>query len=913
MQKLIAGNFELDLEKSVSIPLVFKISDIRDISKRSGSFSKTIVLPGTEINNRFFDGIYDFNNDFTNFNPNVKTPCVFSLDGDEHINGYLQLKTVVRDDKGEINYNVVLYDNVLTFWTNLDKKKLGDLDFSALDHIYTKDNIVTSWGHAWTDGYFYPMLYNSQSIIKTTDFKPAIYLKYLLDKIITDAGFTWSGNLKSNPIFEKEVLLNSIDRPTISPTVAASKTFRVSKSAPELIATELVPNAPIFIVPLPVDFDDETTPPNQDANNLWSVNKFTAPLVGNYRINLQNIRTRITYNYTVSPNNFFTPNGYGNAGMDLIVEIRDNLSNLVDSQIIPFTFVNQVLTRLSTSRVFDSFFINQPLYVNNLLDIYLGAGWTIELFIRPTGTSQIQNAFGTAPQPEYTITSIEFYEVEGGIESLFVQYAYDDNVPLIFEDFINTEFDQKEIIKDIIARYNCFVYVNPEDSGDIVFNIRDEFYATAPILDYTDKKDFNTRDQIKLIGELQSEEMLLSYTKGDDSTNKSYTDAVGDSNIYGQFKYNFANEFVKGEKKITSPYNPTPLIQHGHYGTIIVPAVNSRAPITGMRVLLVAGLIEVGNVAWTFSYRNAAGNIVQDTINGYPYAGHYDDPNAPTIDINFGTLPFPQLYYPLTQTTSNNLFNRYWANTINQIADGRLVISKFNLTASDVYFIKNNPNTRLFVDNKYYYINKITFEGNEALKTLTTIELLTVEDELQIDFVITPILKTGDSLSDLPLGTGGGTGVGIGVDIGNGVENNPIPNSNPYPLNTTAQGVNNTIGANPNRVTITGDNNFVDNDATDVLIQGNNNRVFGNNVTLIGVDNLTVRGDNVSVINGIITKDCKSSIFFNKIDGGYNALRNPGSKSEINKICGEKDGEFNLFVVSLFNKIDSDNGITEEI
>ena len=48
MQKLIAASTELDLEEFVSVPLIFKISDIKDISKRSGAFSKTIKLPGTE-------------------------------------------------------------------------------------------------------------------------------------------------------------------------------------------------------------------------------------------------------------------------------------------------------------------------------------------------------------------------------------------------------------------------------------------------------------------------------------------------------------------------------------------------------------------------------------------------------------------------------------------------------------------------------------------------------------------------------------------------------------------------------------------------------------------------------------------------------------------------------------------------
>ena len=88
--------------------LVFKISDVRDISKKSSSRSNTIKLPGTEINNQFFGGIYDFNSDFTIFNPNVKTNCIFSIDGEEFIRGFMQLKTVEVNEEGDISYNIVI-------------------------------------------------------------------------------------------------------------------------------------------------------------------------------------------------------------------------------------------------------------------------------------------------------------------------------------------------------------------------------------------------------------------------------------------------------------------------------------------------------------------------------------------------------------------------------------------------------------------------------------------------------------------------------------------------------------------------------------------------------------------------------------------------------------------------------------
>lgn len=898
MQKLIAASTELDLEKEVSIPLIFKVSDIKDISKRSGSFSKTIRLPGTEINNKFFGGLHDLNADFTGFNPNIKTPCIFSNDGDEFINGFLQLKQITRDDKKDITYNCVLYDSILTFWGALDKKVLGDLDFSAFDHIYNRANIIASWTGAWnTVGYYYAMHFGTTNTVKTTDFRPAPYKKNVLDRIITDAGYTWAGNLKNNPIFEKEILQSEIDRPTISLSEAASKTFRASRSIDELIYTDNTDATTITPQDFALDLDDEVTPPNDDSNNLWLINKFTAPKVGKYRFRQNEIQLRLEYEYTVNNPNNFTPQAFGNAKADLVTVIKDNLNNVIDTVVDAFFIPTTILNPAGNLRVISSSPQIGNLYSNNLQDIYLDANWTVEVFIRVKGTTLITE-FGGNPALKFAMTELRYYVIQGsGFESLFVQYAYEDNVPLTFNDFMNAKFLQKDVIKDIIVRYNCLVYVNPENSKEILFNIRDEFYASAPIKDWTGKKDHNTRDQIKLIGELQNERLLLSYTKGEDATNKSYTNTIGDENIYGQFEYEFANDYVKGDKKILSPYKPTPLVWSPGISAI-VPMIHARQPIQGMRVLYVGGLIEVANVSWIFSYRDAAGVLQNATQAGYPYAGHYDHPQTPTIDINFGGLPFPQFYYALPQTTDNNIFNRHWRNTINQIADGRLVIMKFNLKAADVYFVKNNPNTRIFVENKYYYINKIDFEGNENLRKLTTVELLTVEDDILVFTGVTTVIELGDTRNDPPVDP-------ITNDPGNVIDE---PN-----VSLTVAGSDNTIATGNQRINITGNGNFVDKDNSNVVIQGNNNRVFGSNVTIIGVDGLTVRQNNISIINGVVTFGCQTSVLFNKIDGGLDGLTNPNRKCNINKICGELDGEFKKFNVSLFNKIDSDDGITEEI
>jgi len=80
----------------------------------------------------------------------------------------------------------------------------------------------------------------------------------------------------------------------------------------------------------------------------------------------------------------------------------------------------------------------------------------------------------------------------------------------------------------------------------------------------------------------------------------------------------------------------------------------------------------------------------------------------------------------LNNSTDNNLFNRYWFNYYNQISSGKLITSKLYLKETDINFIKDNLNARIFIKDSYYNINKIT-DYKPLEDGLTTVELLRIE------------------------------------------------------------------------------------------------------------------------------------------------------------------------------------------
>lgn len=216
----VTGN--LDVNNEINVPLTFSISEIRDITKRSGFFSKTITLPGTANNNVLLGYYFDVNLAESTFNINRIQQCAIIQEGAPVLNNaYLQLTSVrkrqnVQTGDDIIEYDVIVKDQISNFFTTINNKELKDLDFSELNHNYTSANIALSFSHNWTDGYKYVLpfrdqavdVYESGDIVSapgadilnvrnsvrgyyTNELFPAIYIMEYWKKIHEQAGFTY--------------------------------------------------------------------------------------------------------------------------------------------------------------------------------------------------------------------------------------------------------------------------------------------------------------------------------------------------------------------------------------------------------------------------------------------------------------------------------------------------------------------------------------------------------------------------------------------------------------------------------------------------------------------------------------------------------------------------------------------------
>ena len=377
--------------------------------------------------------------------------------------------------------------------------------------------------------------------------------------------------------------------------------------------------------------------------------------------------------------------------------------------------------------------------------------------------------------------------------------------------------------------------VDPNNDRKILINTREQYFASGGTLDWTDKQDMDSKIDIKLISELQNKEFKFSYKEDSEGNNEVYSDN-NDGAIYGQKEVEFENDFVKGEKKIETPFSPTPLIQaRAGKNFAIVSSIPTQAPKNKVRVLYYGGLIDtIDGYNWRLIH---AGGVDDYPI--YPYAGHLDNPINPTIDINFGEVP-TAFYSEFESRTNANLYNRFWKNYLEQLSTGKLVTMNMYLNSTDIGYIRHNLNTKIYVGNSYYYINKIV-DYNPLKNDLTKVEFLKINEG--VSFVSSVTVKTLGEPDDAQQ-----------VLTSESVYNNETKAAEGEVI---VKGRNNYTSGLTRKGAVIGDGNIID--GSGFIVQGDNNRISSDtqNTFVIGADNKEITESNTGYIGDVFFKDGK--------------------------------------------------------
>ena len=708
----------LKLKDGTTFPLNLSVGDIRDISKRSGAFSKTITLVGDDDNNNLLNHYYDVNVIAGTFDVNKLQQCQVIQNGIVILdNAYMQLVEVVKSQttdahNQQIEYKVLVKDSVSDFFTKLGNKTLNDINMNEIvlggtPLTYTSANVVSSFSNTITDGYKFVLPFDAAVAFTLRAMHPALYAKTYFDAIFQGAGFTYEWGNQSPSVhttndnyFEKLLIPYNGGTPQQDRNdylVEATKAYTPTTSG--LSWTSQV-----------TGFTEVT-----DAENIFD------PTNGDYAVpfyiqNPENIEVQVTLNYDIDAVNnsgsLATRSGT-TTGLFQLRAKEQGVSNtaiaIVESFTFPATIAGSTTTNITTGATKTVTMNLANLSNTDIMELYMSSA--------ASGTSYDQSV-----DLDITINS-STWKIIPSSDTIGYQSELNLNI------YVPKKIKQSDFIKSIFMMYNLYAEVDSSQPNKLILQHRDEYYDSGAEIDWTDKLAKDKEQTLQFLPELSAKKMVLSYKDDKDDINEIYKEATNET--YGQVEYTFENEYVKGIDRKEIIFSPTPIVKT--LFNAYVPAL-SYIPETNVRILIDGGT----QTCDQYSIIDVNGSIQTDTTTA-PLITHFDDPLTPSFDLNFAVCDY-YFYSNLSTKTNNNLYNLYWRRTLGQIDKGKMLSAYFDLNEVDIQSLKLNDKIR--IDNSWWHINKvIDYDANE--RKLTKVELISVDEEVEFTpFATTPTIPS---------------------------------------------------------------------------------------------------------------------------------------------------------------------------
>lgn len=696
-------NQRLDLTKDLSTEFTYNIDDIKDFASRNTNFSKTIVLPGNAVNNKLFGHIFEFGSsnfyDETqpnvgyNFNVSKAASCVVFIDKVQIFKGILRILEIIIDN-GTIEYECAVFGELGGFINALANSKLEDLDFSSYDHLWTMANIQDSWNAIDGQGYYYPLVdYGKVSSANKHDwdvkaYRPALYVREYLDKIITASGYTYEAPFFNTPVFRRLVIPNN-QKVLSGYTTNGLSAYPTNKTYAVDGATT------------PIEFGTITQLGNFVAGGDNSEFTYisTTPLTGKVNITVQGLWI------TAAPARLILrKSGRAIAEQSVGVGSSYNYFN------VTFTLENETFNNGDSIEV--EFSVTGTLLGTGSLYI-LGGSLQVT-----TGASQLTPInYGERISMNSTLPKGVFQkDFFASIVKMFNMYVVEDrnlSNHLIIKPYIEFyDFDGQSLLA--IDDFNSLLKVNNQD----YLLLSD---GTIDYIDWTYKIDRSKPMKLKPMSELNGRYFEFKYKNDNDYYNEQYQKKY--SQAYGTTIQDSGFDFAKDKQTAEIIFAPTPLVGYDGEDKIFstIFKLNNNVEDVTEHVIRILQAKKVTGVT-TYAVKNGSTTLANLTT--YGYAGHLDDPDDPQADLNFSTPS--ELYFELVTDYPNaNLFNAYWSEYMAEITDkdSKLLSANVYLKAKDIYSLDFSK--LIMIDGALWRLNNVQ-DYNPMDRDTTKAEFLKV-------------------------------------------------------------------------------------------------------------------------------------------------------------------------------------------
>jgi hypothetical protein len=672
MELFIEGQL-VDLSDVHSTVINYQIDDITDFGSRNTNFTKQFILPGTARNNKIFGSIFDVesadpydsgeDNVFSNFNASVNASCIVFQDHIQVIKGVLRL-LLIRNMAGSIEYEVAVFGELSGLAAAIGNKKLEDIanQYWNIGGDYITDYTIANIEASWN-------LVSGDGI----RFPLIDYGNYSVNK------HDW-------------------DYKTFRPCLCVRDYItRILNDTGYRYECDLFDTSRFVSLIVPYNGAVLTTLDDEIATLSYSgsqtVNNSTLPKVKFTAISTAAFTANVA-------NDQFTYTGSDSAG--IVVRIRATVTGNVDLSIVKYDsggtpIVTAILAQATTS-------------LDETLDIGFGLV-TGEKISITTNFTAYSNTSATLTDATLDVTSLVPVQVPLSLGNTF-------NI----RDIIPKGVFQLDFFKSIITLFNLYVYESAEEERKIFIKPYVDFYDTDPAnaKDWTNKLDRKSWE-IKPMGELNARFHEFKFKPDTDFYNDFYNKKY--SETYGSRLYDSEYQFSGDRHTTEIIFSGTPLVGYSGedkvYSTIFKKNGSTEEQINSNIRILQAKKI-TGVSSWDIK----DGATVLGSYTKYGYAGHLDDPDAPSNDINFG-VPKELFFTLATGNLSVNQFNVYWSPYMAEIThkDSKLFTGKFYLNSKDISELDFSK--LIYMDSALWRLNKIE-DYNVTYPELSTVTLLKV-------------------------------------------------------------------------------------------------------------------------------------------------------------------------------------------
>lgn len=237
--RLKVNNVILDQFDNTVIAQTFAVNEFGELQTRQGGLSNDFIIPLTGKNKLALDFPDDLN--FVTSKPYEMVDAQLIDVGSVIAIGYIRYK-IVTDGK---SISCSFFSDNTEWFTLIKDKKMSELDLSEYNHIWEYQTIGQSIFDNKSSGYTYPIIdygfFKDQDIsvdfdIESNKLFPAMFVSSLLEQIYKDIGWTATGNLLNEGIFQRMIQPFSAKDFTRDPiTVKSRKVNVIENGTPDLV------------------------------------------------------------------------------------------------------------------------------------------------------------------------------------------------------------------------------------------------------------------------------------------------------------------------------------------------------------------------------------------------------------------------------------------------------------------------------------------------------------------------------------------------------------------------------------------------------------------------------------------------------------------------------------------------------